>query len=273
MAFIDKSYFIGELNLPRTSNALVEERLTHFIEKYETDLLEKILGFELYAAFIAGVQEDTIEQRWTDLLFGTTYCDGKHRWKGLVWLSSGVTTNLLAAGNTPVIVGGGNTYDPAPETYAVTVPPQYVGRPFGFFQRGVGELVRGTEYSVNGNVLLLLQDGVFSIGDTYFYSAGYSLEIVGTSTAKRSLIANYVYYWWLRDNVSHTATIGESQPQAENATAVSPGQKMCRAWNEMAQWIKELTHFLDHSQNTYPEWNAYTGYCNLKSFKLISTMI
>ncbi len=74
------------------------------------------------------------------------------------------------------------------------------------------------------------------------------------STKKQSLIANYVYYQWLRDKVSTTTAVGEVQQKSESGEKVSPAVKMCRAWNEMVQWANDLFHFLDSKQADYPQW-------------------
>lgn len=71
-----------------------------------------------------------------------------------------------------------------------------------------------------------------------------------------SPIANYVYWYWVKDGFSQTMSTGESQAKAENATSISPAFKMVRAWNEMIDWIEELYDFLRINSTTYNNWSV-----------------
>lgn len=74
------------------------------------------------------------------------------------------------------------------------------------------------------------------------------------ASTKQSLIANYTYYWWLRDKSSQTTEVGETDTNTDGAKKVSPGVKMARAWNEMVGWVGDLICFLDNNRDAYPEW-------------------
>jgi hypothetical protein len=95
-------------------------------------------------------------------------------------------------------------------------------------------------------------------GKEYETPAGHSRKWKGLKFAegstKRSVIANYVYYFWLRDLASETTAIGEVSNDVEGGTRVSPMIKQCRAWNEMMLMVEELILFLDSNVATYPEW-------------------
>jgi uncharacterized protein YggL (DUF469 family) len=69
-----------------------------------------------------------------------------------------------------------------------------------------------------------------------------------------SLIANYVYWHWLKDQSTQTVGLGEAATQAQNAVLVSPMIKMNRVWNEMSRTTQELCYFLQSNRNDYPEW-------------------
>src|SRR5688500_3522091 len=70
------------------------------------------------------------------------------------------------------------------------------------------------------------------------------------STApKESLIANYVYYWYQRNNHTQTASTGETKGKQENADMASMAVKLMRAWNEMSEWICELIDYLDAKED------------------------
>lgn len=69
----------------------------------------------------------------------------------------------------------------------------------------------------------------------------YDVEYLGETTTVKwnglknsdlvSLIAYYVYYFYMKDHVTHTTGIGESVSEKENAVSISPVRKMVDAWN------------------------------------------
>lgn len=79
------------------------------------------------------------------------------------------------------------------------------------------------------------------------------LLIKDNPDAPRSLIANYVYFHWMRDNVTSTTTSGEKKSQAENSSNASANVKMARAWNEMSDQIAKMYYFLYASTNDYSQ--------------------
>lgn len=56
---------------------------------------------------------------------------------------------------------------------------------------------------------------------------------------KESPIANYVYYFYMRDGASSTTDVGETIAKTENSTVISPARKMVRAWNEMCDFVHD----------------------------------
>jgi hypothetical protein len=156
---IDQSYFVGELSIP-TNTAGTLERLDLFIKKYEPELLQEILGYELYRDYKA---------------------------------------------SAPIAV---------PYTY----------------------LQNGKEYTDRTGRLVKWQG------------------LRQTSPVKKSLVANYVYYQWLRDQDTQNTTIGVAQAKSENAARVSPIDKMVNAWNEMSAWIKDLICFLEQHPDDFPQF-------------------
>lgn len=164
MPLIDRTYFIGEINLPNTNQTAVQENIDYLISKREPELLTQLFGYGMYKAFIAGLQEDPVPQRWIDLRDGVDYTDtdGEERhWMGLV---------------------------------------------------------------------------------------------AKVDEPKESLIANYVYYWFLRKEATQTSGVGETVTKTENSVRTSPVAKQVRAWNEMVTWIGELFNFLQVKKADYPEW-------------------
>lgn len=178
MAFIDHTFFVGEINIPNLSNEDVAERLTSFITYHEERLLRDIMGHPLWKAFSDGIAMGSPDQKWLDIRDGKQYTslDGyPHQWDGLVYKTD--------------------------------------------------------------------------------------------SKIKKSLIANYVYWMWQRDNVSQTVAIGEVAAKAENSVVISPKVKMITAWNQMVDWIRELHYFLWSNPDTYPEWWQRNNFFQMRGFR------
>ncbi len=88
-----------------------------------------------------------------------------------------------------------------------------------------------------------------------------------TNTDLISLIAYYVYYWYINFHASDTTSVGESIIQKENALGIAPTQKMVNAWNRFADLYGRvndsiinptaynfLNHFKDDETNGYDGW-------------------
>lgn len=187
MSLIDKTYFVGELNIPGKADQSIGQRLDWFIEKYETELLEDLLGYDAYLSFT----NDGAAERWTDLKNGKvyTYYTRTHKWKGLLNVDN-----------------------------------------------------------------------------------------------QRSLIANYIYFHWMRDQATVTTTSGEKKTKAENSDNASASFKVIRAWNEMCEQIAQMFYFLHANPVTYPEftyegdgyyynpfywWPSYTHYGKYSKINLL----
>lgn len=183
MALIDRAYFVGELNIPNTSQAAISSAVDLFIEKYEDKFLREVLGYTLNKSFQAGLLQPVIESKWSDLRDGVEY------------------TNL--SGKT-------------------------------VFWRGLIDAVSGVA----------------------------SFDV--------SPIANYVYYWYIRNNHTQTATTGETKAANENSSMASPALKLVRAWNEMSAWICELVDYLDAKKDDYSEWADHDVYCMRRKFRPIN---
>ena len=78
-------------------------------------------------------------------------------------------------------------------------------------------------------------------------------------SAKKSLIANYVYWHYLENEATITTGTGEKIADNQNAINATAAQKMVRAWNEMVDWNKELIEFLLTKQTDYPEFINHYG--------------
>lgn len=66
-------------------------------------------------------------------------------------------------------------------------------------------------------------------------------------------IVDYVYWFYLADQNTVTATTGGAKPKQQNSANASSYPKMVRAWNEMVKLNRETNKFL-HDNATYPEY-------------------
>lgn len=76
-------------------------------------------------------------------------------------------------------------------------------------------------------------------------------------TAKKSLIANYVYWHWMENEASDTTGTGVKVAANQNAVNASPVGKMIRAWNEMVTWIGDLIEFLLSNESDYETFQVH----------------
>lgn len=262
MALIDRSYFIGELNLSGTDRAPIQQVVDWFIAKYEPELLERILGVDMYAAFKQGLTQSTIEQRWTDLLEGTTYTWGSRtkRWRGLISQAVAVVDAIEAANTITLIVDRGHTLllgndenDPVDGATSVVLPPSVTGKQLIVVQRVFGQL-RTDEYEITGLTLTLLNGVTFSHDDTYFIKLATLTINTNTGLNKESLIANYVYCRYMRNLITQTTPMGEAGSLMENAINASAGDKIQRASYELDRWTAQMYEYLNANRTVYPEW-------------------
>lgn len=73
-------------------------------------------------------------------------------------------------------------------------------------------------------------------------------------TCHLSPIANYVYYWFTRNRITESTGVGEVVGQVNNATVVSPAEKMVLAWNLMVDEVKVITSWLEGHEEDYVDF-------------------
>lgn len=80
----------------------------------------------------------------------------------------------------------------------------------------------------------------------------------GVGQAKKSLIANYVYWHWMAANATVTTANGEKGAKVNTiAVDLPPVTKQVRAWNQMVDWIWDLIEFLLTKESDYPEFQDH----------------
>lgn len=267
MPLIDRSYFVDELNIVKTDETPVQEFLDALIQKRETELLKDILSYPLYKSFLAGLALDPVPQQWTNLLLGCEYTDRFNRlqyWRGLVSAPPALINAVDEATNTSYVAISSDV-----DTQTIPVPAAFVGRTWTVSKRPIGQL-RTDEYDVSDDGESVAFTTPVTLNDTYFfYCNDLSLE-QSTGDIKQSLIANYVYYWYVRANVSQASGTGnEVVANMENSIINGAHVKMQRAWNEMTDQIYELIDFLDSNRTTYTDWQWQYRYRILENYRHI----
>lgn len=285
---IDASYFFGNLEIGQLDEQSVQDKLNLFIDQYEPEFMESVMGYASYKAFKAGLLEDPIEEKWTNLLSGAEYTDINGRlqsWKGIIRNTGAISVEIVDDAGTQtdppvdVVVGRAQDYDPSAGGVTTTIPAALVGKNFTFEQRGVGPL-RPDEYSITGSTLTLLNGHTFADGDTFFFlspSVSYTgdqfvITTSGTGLIKRSAIANYVYCTYQRAQATLTGGVGEGKPVSQNAIAASPGYKIHTAWNDMVRMNMEMVSFMYAGRDIYTEWYDWSLRCSADDNGVFSTV-
>lgn len=139
-------------------------------------------------------------------------------------------------------------------TNSVQLPPQLIGKQVAVELRGIGQL-RPDEYVISGSTFTFNYGKTFQTGETLFYHIfNYNVIITPGIQVKKSAIANYVYWFWQKDQFTQSVGIGEVKTKAENAVITSPFAKMIRAWNEVSYTVCAFFEFIEANKSVYPEW-------------------
>jgi len=94
------------------------------------------------------------------------------------------------------------------------------------------------------------------------------------NTDKISLIAYYVFYWYLRNETTRTSTLGEVGSKNENAIPASPAQRLSGAWHRLRELygfasqdslIASAYNFMTEHESNYDEW-VFTDIGTVNSF-------
>jgi hypothetical protein len=107
------------------------------------------------------------------------------------------------------------------------------------------ELIKGVNYEVND--VNLKWNGLA-------YSKG---------TYKGSLLADYVYSFWLESQVSYMTGVGDAKGNPKGANLVNPTQRYVNTWNDFVKAYQGV-----YAYNGYYDWWNYGfyGYLNLFPF-------
>jgi hypothetical protein len=275
MSLIDSSYFIGPLTVAQLGQQSVQNNLNLFIARAEPQFLEAALGYDLWQDFITGLAQPVIDPRWLALLNGVQFKSvsnwpnwymGFNMYNWYYWLNSqrdmyfpGFATQTTFVSPTPLsptvtLIAGNATGNPTPNW-----PNPVVGANFYTYsglanaiytinRRGVGPLINGIDYALSNNnqtFTLLAVGDKWGAQDVLILTITTANNVGAPSNQYVSPIAGYVYYLWVRDQISMNTGAGIVQPNPENAERANPSWRMVDAWNQMVLDVFKLWQYLE----------------------------
>lgn len=268
MATIDASYFFGDLLIAQKSDSAVAGNLNWFIDEHEPRLLADLLGYDLYQAYAAGITAGTPLTKWTELRDGVAYTNRSGistKWPGLRFSSSGtsmapITDIVRFLDPVQFKIGDGGTLTPAAGTIRYTNPilENIEKERLEIFRNEYGILFPDLHFTkvTADDFFELIAPDQFGADEEFTLKITIEQNAAATISAgaKKSLIANYIYWLWMANEASNTTGTGEKITANQNAVTASPASKMIRAWNQMVDWNKELIEFLLTKYDVYPEF-------------------
>jgi len=118
------------------------------------------------------------------------------------------------------------------------------------------DLVKGCTYEVN-EIPLKWNGLAYSLG-----------------TSKQSLLADYVYYFWLESQVSYMTGVGDAKGNPKGAVLVNPTQRYVNTWNDFVKGYQDclLSYRGSSYGNYYPPYpyNGVVGYWQYYNNKEVS---
>lgn len=272
---IDTSYFFGDLTIAQSSEGNVLANLREFINKYEVEYLQALLGRQMYNDFKLGLQANPVLPKWLSILYGSEFINFSgypDYWRGLVNPLEDVSFNVYWPDDLEIVVGSGAAYAPVQDATAYH-NPYLVGKQWNWERRGTGT-VASTEFT-------RVSDGFtnvvpFQTGETFFIHFTQPVPLpspaqVSDLQQKISPIANYIYFHYQKDNASFTTGSGEKKINQTSAVEVTVGHKMTKAWNQMVRWNTDLINFLQVNRETYLYTYPYYFYYDRRLSELLET--
>ena len=126
------------------------------------------------------------------------------------------------------------------------------------------DLISGAEYTDYYGNLKKWNGLVQTVVEPVVYSAG-PPEVQAVVGQYKSLIANYIYYFFQQQSMTQTTGISTAAMKSEAGVSVSPADKMIYAWNSFSQDVANMVSFLRSKSDVYPEFTEWVAICALDS--------
>lgn len=275
MSLIDTSYFAGPLTIAQLGQKAVDDSIKDFINLHEPDFLWAALGYEFYQNFLAGLLEDTVDQKWLDILQGvefTNLSSYKRKWVGLA--AGNDVVNIVNNGRDDLFIYAGVTagFPVSGTTYTDSSLKNWN---YQIKIRSIGELNPETEWQkiAGGGAEIIIPGYEVQADEVWIFSfTSRTLNVQAAGTTKLSPIANYVYYQFQENISMQQAGVGVVKSKAENATVIAPAYKMAYAWNEMGKMLLQLWDFLQVNNDTYSGDGYLYSEINRFKFRPVNTL-
>jgi hypothetical protein len=88
------------------------------------------------------------------------------------------------------------------------------------------------------------------------------------NTNKISPIACYVWYYWMRNQVSNVSNQGETESKNENSVNVSPGIRMTRAYNRMITLTLPVVEYINTETLPHTPETEYVWLTKINTFNI-----
>lgn len=82
----------------------------------------------------------------------------------------------------------------------------------------------------------------------------YQISGIAPNQTKLSPAAHYVYWFWMRDQVTQTTASGEKILNPDKSISVGNAQKVKLAWNAMVTRNRNIQSWIKTNVADYPEW-------------------
>lgn len=122
-------------------------------------------------------------------------------------------------------------------------------------EQRIADLLDGVEYELNGK--LTEWEGL--VHDDY------------------SLIANYIYWFYMKNAATHSTGVATAKVNPAASVSVSPAEKMLNAWNSMSDSVNQMILFLRNRKEdgvlVYPEFDTNQLVLTKNSFRKITLLL
>lgn len=128
-----------------------------------------------------------------------------------------------------------------PETYIAGIETKSDGKPAGPAPKIISDIQAYiAKYEPRFLRMLLGSDVADNIEDYPVIVA-----LLAQSDKGTSVIAKYVYFYYLRDHMTFNTVAGEKLKNTEKSTRTSPTHRLVRVWNDMVDECRQIIHSID----------------------------
>lgn len=264
---IDESYFVGPLTIAQLGQKAVVDDLKNYINRWEPVIMEAALGYDFYQAFLSGLAETTVAQRWLDLLNGVVFINQSLIKKRFVGFAGGANTQtIVALPREDLFIYGGVTTGFPVGGYQYT-DATLDGWNFEVELFGAGTLQPEVEWNYKTGGGIVLTNTAYEVQPDERWVIHFTGKKVGLQTSSSaspnlfSPLAGFIYYEYMKGLFNQNTGVGIVKSESKNAEPASPAYKMADAYNDACRQINIFWEMMRVDQakqvadRTYPEFD------------------